>query len=153
MNIVENRPKLLGVSELVHPTLVVLMEMIAKEDSAAAGSLFSFNSANTGILDDEDDDEDYSPELDVQRLAQTIIDTMAMAIPSKYFADPALSLIGQVLNNFFYCFDYLLLIALNYSLLDHFSLLCNSIFITINKHYKSNTLKYSSFNYIQQLSY
>ena len=32
----------------------------------------------------------------MQRLAQTIIDTMAMAIPSKYFADPALSLIGQV---------------------------------------------------------
>jgi len=50
-----------------------------------------------GVLDDEEEDDgDYSPELDVQRLAQTIIDTMAMAIPSKHFAEPALSLIGQV---------------------------------------------------------
>ena len=73
MNIVENRPKLLGLSELVHPILgkcrnvcmhasiilyfdmvyiVVLMEMIAKEDSAAAGSLFSFTKEDTGILDE-----------------------------------------------------------------------------------------------------
>jgi len=100
MNIIENRPKLLAASNLVHPTLVVLMEMIAKEDSSAAGSLFSFSSNKDGVLDDEEEDDgDYSPELDVQRLAQTIIDTMAMAIPSKHFAEPALSLIGQGMSS------------------------------------------------------
>ena len=71
MNIVENRPKLLGLSELVHPILgkgcvclyayvckyvcmyvVVLMGMIASEDSSAAGSLFSFHKEDTGILDE-----------------------------------------------------------------------------------------------------
>lgn len=97
MNLVENRPKLFGIANLVHPTLVVLMGMIAKEDSSAAGNLFSFTPANNGVLDDNDEeDEDYSPELDVQRLAQTIIDTMAISVPSKYFAEPALALIAQV---------------------------------------------------------
>ena len=32
--------------------VVVLMEMIANEDSSAAGSLFSFTKEDTGILDE-----------------------------------------------------------------------------------------------------
>jgi hypothetical protein len=94
MNIIESRPKLVAKKNLVGPTLALLMEMIAKEDASAAGSLFSFSNPD-GILDDEDEDEDFSPDMDVQKLAQTIIDCMAIHIPSKYFVEPALTLCGQ----------------------------------------------------------
>eukprot|EP01038_Epipyxis_sp_PR26KG_P004790 gene4790-6717_t len=98
MNIIELRPKLFAKKQLVGPTLATLMEMIAKEDPEATGALFTFTNPK-GILDDEeskdDDDESYSPEVDVQRLSQTIIDWMAMYIPSKYFVEPALTLCSQ----------------------------------------------------------
>jgi hypothetical protein len=95
INVLEYRPKLFANKQLVGPTLTVLMEMIAAEDSSAAGSLFSFSNPS-GILDEDDEDEDYSPEMDVQRLAQSIIDTMAIHVPSKFFVEPALALCGQV---------------------------------------------------------
>src|SRR5688572_21024817 len=94
MNIIEARPKLIAKKGLVGPTLAILMEMIAKEDSSAAGALFCFSTPD-GILDDEDDDEDESPDMDVQKLSQTIIDCMAINIPSKYFVEPALTLCAQ----------------------------------------------------------
>lgn len=92
--IIEYRPKFFANNQLVSPTLAALMEMIAKEDASAAGSLFSIQHPE-GVLGDDNDDEDYSPEVDVQRLAQTIIDCMAVNIPSKHFVDPALVLCGQ----------------------------------------------------------
>ena len=95
MNMIEFRPKLFAKKNLVGPTLTVFMEMIAKEDASAAGSLFSFT--NPEILgDDDDDDDDEESDLDIQRLAQTAIDMMAIHIPSKYFVDTALALCGQV---------------------------------------------------------
>jgi hypothetical protein len=94
INIIEFRPKLLAKKNLVGPVLATLMGMIARQDSSAAGSLFSFN-AHDGILDDEDEEQD-DPDLDVQRLAQTTIDCMAINVPSKYFIDPALALCSQV---------------------------------------------------------
>lgn len=95
INIIEFRPKLMAKKNLVGPTLATLMEMIAKADSSAAGSLFSFN-AREGVLGGEEESEDEDePEMDIQRLAQTTIDCMAINIPSKYFIDPALALCAQ----------------------------------------------------------
>lgn len=99
MNIIEYRPKLFAKKNLVAPTMTVLMDMVAKEESSAAGSLFTFAHAEDGVHE-EDDDEEYNEEedekLDVQRLVQTIIDTMAIHVPSKYFVEPALALCSQV---------------------------------------------------------
>lgn len=91
MNIIEFRPKLFAKNNLVGPTLSVLMDMIAKEEASAAGSLFSFT-APDGVLNDEDEDD---PEGDVQKLAQILIDYMAIHIPSKYFSDTVLAMISQ----------------------------------------------------------
>lgn len=98
INIIEFRPKLLAKKNLVGPVLATLMEMIAKQDSSAAGSLFSFN-ARDGILGDESDDDEDEPEMDVQRLAQTTIDCMAINVPSKYFVEPALALCAQGMSS------------------------------------------------------
>lgn len=99
INVIEFRPKLMAKMNLITPVLATLMGMIAKQDSSAAGSLFSFE-AHDGILDGEKDgdgeDEDYSPDMDVQKLAQTTIDCMAINVPSKYFVEPALTLCSQV---------------------------------------------------------
>lgn len=89
---IENRPKLIAKKELVTPLLTAMVDMVAKSDSSAAGSLFSCSSA---CDDDEDEDDDFSNAMDVHRLAQTIIDSMAMNIPSKFFVQPALNLCSQ----------------------------------------------------------
>jgi hypothetical protein len=93
INIIEFRPKLMAKKNLVAPVLATLMQMVAKQDSSAAGALFSF-SAHDGILEDEKDDPDEE-EMDVQRLAQSTIDCMAINVPSKYFVEPALALCSQ----------------------------------------------------------
>jgi len=93
MTIIDCRPKLLAKKNLVAPTLSVLMDMIAKDDASAAGTLFSFPSGNNGILEDEKDDDEE--EGNTQRLTQQIIDTMAISISSKYFSGPALAMCGQ----------------------------------------------------------
>ena len=90
---VENRPKLIAKKDLVTPLLTAMVDMVAKCDSSAAGSLF--NSRYEAEDDDDDDDDDFSDAMDVHRLAQTIIDSMAMNIPSKYFVQPALTLCSQ----------------------------------------------------------
>ena len=95
---IDNRPKLIAKKDLVTPLLTAMVDMVAKSDSAAAGSLFSFgqNKADDDDNDeDDDDDDDFSNAMDVHRLAQTIIDCMAMNIPSKYFVNPALKLCAQ----------------------------------------------------------
>lgn len=80
---------------MVVPTLSMFMDMIAREDSSAAGSLFNFPHTD-GILEEEDDDEDFEEDkIDVQKLSQTIIDTMAIHIPSKYFTETVLTMISQ----------------------------------------------------------
>ena len=99
INIIEFRPKLLAKKNLVAPVLATLMGMIAQQDSSAAGSLFSF-SAREGVLGGEDDEDDEDePEMDVQRLAQTTIDCMAINVPSKYFVEPALALCAQGMSS------------------------------------------------------
>ena len=96
---IENRPILVAKKDLVTPLLTAMVDMVAKSDSSAAGSLFSFGeNRGAGGEDDDDedeDDDDFSNAMDVHRLAQTIIDCMAMNIPSKYFVNPALTLCAQ----------------------------------------------------------
>lgn len=91
---VECRPKLLAKQNLVNPILAALMEMIAKrDDTSAAGSLFAFHGDTTVETGGASEDDET---VDVQKYAQTMIDQMAIYIPSKYFADPALALCAQV---------------------------------------------------------
>lgn len=102
INVLEFRPKLTAKKSLVAPILTALMTMIAQENPNAAGSLFSFTHREGRLGEgdgDEDDDESFSPEMDVQRLAQTTIDCMAINIPSKYFVDTALGLCAQGMHN------------------------------------------------------
>jgi len=100
MDVIEYRPKLFAKKNLVAPTLSMLMDRIAKEQSSVAGALFHLP-ANHAILEDEkdDDDEDYDPSTEVQKLSQTIIDTMAIHVPSKYFTDTVLSMISQGMSS------------------------------------------------------
>lgn len=98
MNVMEARPKLVAKKGLITPVLAALAGIIAKADTSAAGSIFSF-AENDGRLDrdgDDDDDEDYTPEMDIQRMAQTCIDTMAINVPQKHFVGPALTICSQV---------------------------------------------------------
>lgn len=99
MDIMEGRPKLVAKKQMVLPVLSALATIIAEADDSAAGALFSFQStpvaAEAGEDDDDDDDEDDDEEMDLQRLAQTIIDVMAINIPSKFFVEPALTLCAQ----------------------------------------------------------
>jgi len=96
INIIEFRPKLLAKKNLVAPILLTLIQMVAKQDSDAAESLYAMPSRD-GVVGggNEDGDEDFTPEMDVQRLAQSTIDVMATSIPSKHFVEPALTLCAQ----------------------------------------------------------
>jgi hypothetical protein len=94
LQMIEHRPKLIAKQNLVPPILGSLMDMISKSDVSAAGNLFSF--ADTApVVAGEDDDED-DDKFNVQRMAQSMIDQMAIFIPSKFFADPALDLVAKV---------------------------------------------------------
>lgn len=96
MNILEYRPKLVTKKNLVQPILASLVEMLTQTDSAA-GRLYAYSSGgNAHLNDDDDDDESYTSAVEVQQLAQTCLDTMAINIPSKHFSQPALSLCAQV---------------------------------------------------------
>ena len=97
ISMIENRPKLIAKKELVTPLLTAMVDMVAKSDASAAGSLFSYGEdrVRDDDDDDEDDDDDFSTAMDVHRMAQTIIDCMAMNIPSKHFVMPALNLCAQ----------------------------------------------------------
>ena len=95
MDIIEFRPKLFAKKNLIPPTLSMLMDRIAKEDTSVAGSLFNFpHPDDVQNTSEEDDDKD-----EVQKLSQTIIDIMAIHIPSKYFTDTVLSMISQGISS------------------------------------------------------
>jgi hypothetical protein len=106
MDIIEFRPKLFAKKNLITPTLSMLMDRIAKDESSVAGSLFNFPHHDSVLGEDgkviaggeNDDDEDDDPR-EVQKLSQTIIDTMAIHIPSKYFTDTVLVMISQGISS------------------------------------------------------
>jgi hypothetical protein len=97
MDIIEFRPKLFAKKNLIPPTLSMLMDRLAKEETSVAGALFNFphpDDIQGQSVNDEDDEKD-----EVSKLSQTIIDTMAIHIPSKYFADTVLAMISQGLSS------------------------------------------------------
>lgn len=98
MDIIEYRPKLFAKKNLISPVLSTLMDMIAKDETSAAGSLFTVPNSDAVLDEKEDDDDDFS-HIDVPKLAQTIIDTMAIHIPSKYFSDPVLAMVSQGMSS------------------------------------------------------
>lgn len=86
------RPRLFAKCGLVGPTLSVLMSIIARSDPAAFEALYQLADKKG---DEDDDDEDFNPEFARQKMAQMIMDYMAINVPAKYFMDVALSLISQ----------------------------------------------------------
>jgi hypothetical protein len=100
MTLVENRPKLIAKKDLIGPVLTCLIEMVAKSSGDAAGALFCFNQdePKTGDDEDEDYDPDEEEEINIDRTIQTLVDTMAISIPSKFFLPIALQLCAQGMN-------------------------------------------------------
>lgn len=90
MVLIEQRPKLIAKKQLIPPCIQAMVSIIARSTKSSAGALFSYTTEETG-----DDDDDDDGELDLQRIAQTCLDTMAITIPSKYFVEPALAICAQ----------------------------------------------------------
>jgi HEAT repeat protein len=97
MNILEYRPKLIAKKNLVNPILTSLVELIAKSDPTASNLYVT--ASQHQHLNDDDDDESYNSAVEVQHLAQSCLDTMAINIPSKHFSQPALSIAAQCLES------------------------------------------------------
>lgn len=93
ISLLENRPKLVAQKELVRPCLTALVQLAAESNTSSI--MVSALGLDAGAEDDDEDD-DYSPEVEVQRLCQICIDSMAMNIPSKNFLQPALEISSQV---------------------------------------------------------
>jgi hypothetical protein len=88
----QHRPKLFAKKGMVAPTLSVLMGIVARSDPAAFEALYQLADKRD---DDEDDDDEFNPEHSRQKMAQMIMDYMAIHVPSKYFMDIALNMISQ----------------------------------------------------------
>ena len=98
IQIIENRPKLIGKKNMVPPILNAMVGLIAAADGKEVSSLFQIGSGE-GHLDEEADDEEYDEEEGLaSRNPQYILDTLAMAIPSKYFVQPALAVASQCIS-------------------------------------------------------
>lgn len=80
---------------LVNQTLVMLMEILAQDTSK--GSLFALPHVSTATEESDEDEEEE--EVDIARLAQAIIDAMALHIPSKHFLPTALALCSQGISS------------------------------------------------------
>jgi hypothetical protein len=96
LSIIELRPKLLAKQNLVEPALRVFVQAIASTNSSGAGSLFSSTDRYMPNGEDDDDDEDYQPEMEVTELAQMCLDRMSLSISSKSFVGPALAVCAEV---------------------------------------------------------
>jgi hypothetical protein len=92
--LIQYRPKFLAKCDMVRPMLVSLVQLIAKSNASGAGSLFVMNRQDKVKENEEEDDVD--DDMLNQQLAQTILDSMAVYIPSKYFTDTALAICSSV---------------------------------------------------------
>jgi hypothetical protein len=89
---IEARPKLIAKQGLVTPILEALVVTLSSTETAA---LFNYGGDDQG----EGEDEDYTAEQELNILVQATIDKMALHIPSKYFAGPALNHVSSCLQN------------------------------------------------------
>ena len=93
LSILESRPKLLTKKNLVQPILNAMAEIIAASEGSACGSLYTMPSA--ALLEEDDDDDDSAESSDPAQNAQIILNSMAIHLPSKFFAEPALTMASQ----------------------------------------------------------
>lgn len=100
MCLLEYRPKLLAKSDMVKPMMISLVQIIALSNASGAGSLFVMD--NSKALENEEE-EDLSDDQLNQQLAQSILDSMAINIPSKYFTENALNTCSAVCMHIFVC--------------------------------------------------
>jgi hypothetical protein len=94
--LLEYRPKLLAKCDMVNPMLLSLVQLIARSNASGAGSLFVMDRGSKENTDEEDLDDDQLN----QQLAQSMLDSMAINIPSKYFTDAALKICSAVSSCF-----------------------------------------------------
>lgn len=92
---IQFRPKLFAKKGMVAPTLSVLMSIIARSDPSAFEALYQLADKRDSDEDGDDDDEDFNPEYSRQKMAQMVMDYMALHVPAKYFIDVALGMISQ----------------------------------------------------------
>lgn len=88
--LIQYRPKFLAKSDMVKPMLSGLVQIIALSDASGAGSLFVMDRADK--VQENGESEDLDDDKLNQQLAQTILDGMAINIPSKYFTESAMSI-------------------------------------------------------------
>ena len=86
----ECRPKLIAKKNMVAPIITAMVNIIARSDESI-NSLYQNRIDNNADDDDNDDDDDESP----AQLAKYCLDTMALSISAKHFAQPALSIIAE----------------------------------------------------------
>lgn len=82
-NLITNKPKSIGKNNLTQDILNVLIELMTK-DNSSSGGMFS---GTCNFDEEEDDEEDLSP----TRIAQRVLDVMALSMSPKYFDEPILS--------------------------------------------------------------
>lgn len=95
--LIQFRPKFLAKCDMVKPMLMSLVQMIAISDASGAGSLFVMDQHSKNV--EEGEDEDMTEDKMNQQLAQTLLDGMAIHIPSKYFTENALSICATCLSS------------------------------------------------------
>lgn len=88
------RPKFLSKCDMIKPMLSSLIQLIAVSDASGAGSLFVMDRADK--VKENGEEEDLDDDKLNQQLAQTILDAMAINIPSKYFTESAMSICSSV---------------------------------------------------------
>ncbi|KAJ1444061.1 armadillo-type protein, partial [Ochromonadaceae sp. CCMP2298] len=89
--VTQNRPNLLAKCGLITPILLALLQSIAQEGQGQG--------MGQGGQGGQGEEEDDSPEKEQQLLAQSIADSMALHIPPRHFAPPAMALVAQGLSS------------------------------------------------------
>jgi importin-4 len=95
MALAEEKPKSLGKKGLVPDMVATLLHMMAVSQDNAAGELLS---TFDGRDEEEDEEDDYDGPSG-QDIAQRCLDAMAIHVPTKYFYQPTMALIGQGLDS------------------------------------------------------
>lgn len=93
--LIQFRPKFLAKCDMVKPMLMSLVQIIALSDASGAGSLFVMDRAEK--VEEGGEEEDMSDDKLNQQLAQTLLDAMAIHVPSKFFTENAMSICSTCL--------------------------------------------------------
>jgi len=86
----EAKPKQLAKKGNAPQLLLRLTQIIAAQEGSASGELFTGSSQH----DEDSDDDDEEEERDSGGMAQTVLDTIALNVPTKYTFQAAMHIIG-----------------------------------------------------------